>query len=400
MGIKVGVCGAGAFGRCFIPLFKAHPLVDEVVLAEAFPDRLGEEAARFEIRRTCASLEELCATDVDAVAILTQRHLHGPQAIHALKAGKHVYSAVPTGISVEEIGELVETVKRTGLTYMLGETSTYYPSTLFCRKRFAEGDFGRFVYGEAAYYHDMSHGFYQAFQHSGGEKWKEVAGFPPMYYPTHSVSMIVSVTGARVTHVSCFGFTDDHEDGIFTPEGNLWGNVFSNETALMHTSDGGSCRINEFRRVGWAGGNSVHLSLYGTEGCYEEQANAQVWVTKRPGEMTDLRDLLRCQDIPVPQEDGALHEALKADFHRGVSAVHPVERLPREFAGLGNGHYGSHQFLVDDFVTACVKQTLPPNHVWAAARYSLPGIVAHESAKRGGELLPVPDFGDAPGARG
>ena len=77
----------------------------------------------------------------------------------------------------------------------------------------------------------------------------------------------------------------------------------------------------------------------------------------------------------------------------GMAKVHPVERLPREFAGLPNGHAGSHQFLVDDFVKACVSGEQPPNDVWAAARYALPGIVAHESAERGGELLAVPDLG-------
>ncbi len=80
----------------------------------------------------------------------------------------------------------------------------------------------------------------------------------------------------------------------------------------------------------------------------------------------------------------------------GVSEVHPVERLPRSFAGLPNGHWGSHQFLVDDFVMACVSGTQPPNNVWQAARYTIPGIIAHESAVRGGALLEVPDFGDAP----
>src|SRR5207249_7695659 len=83
--------------------------------------------------------------------------------------------------------------------------------------------------------------------------------------------------------------------------------------------------------------------------------------------------------------------------HLDGSPVHPVERLPREFLGLPNGHAGSHQFLVDDFVQACVTGQTPPNNVWQAARYALPGLIAHESAMRGGELLEVPDFADAPG---
>ena len=82
--------------------------------------------------------------------------------------------------------------------------------------------------------------------------------------------------------------------------------------------------------------------------------------------------------------------------HLGASAVHPVERLPREFAGLPNGHAGAHQFLVDDFVTACASGQLPPNNAWDAARYMLPGLVAHESALQGGALLPIPDFDNPP----
>jgi hypothetical protein len=209
--------------------------------------------------------------------------------------------------------------------------------------------------------------------------------------------MILSVTGARMTQVSCLGFVDDHPDGVFRAEVSLWQNTFSNETALFRTSDGGMCRINEFRRVGLSGGTSVRMSLYGTEGSYEEQTNARVWNTKVPAEMTDLSELLQSKAIQIGEEERpGIHEALLDDFYKGVSAVHPIARLPKEFLGLPNGHEGSHQFLVCDFVEACVRGTLPPNHVWAAARYCVPGILAHESAKRGGATLEIPDFGDPP----
>lgn len=397
MGLKIGVLGAGGFASSFLPLFKAHPLVEEVVIAEAFPERRREQAERFGIGRAYASLGELCASDVDAIAIFTQRWLHGPQAVQALRAGKHVYSAVPAAVTREEMTSLVETVAQTGLTYMLGETSWYYPATLYCRERFRKGDFGRFVYGEAEYLHDMSHGFYAAYQHSGGSEWKRTASFPPMLYPSHSVSMIVSVTGARFTSVSCLGQVDENDDGVFKREVSLWGNEMSNQTALFRTSDGGMARINEFRRVGLSGGASVRMSLYGTLGSFEEQTNARVWNTLRTQEQEDLRELLECRPIPVPEaERSRLHASLQEDFFKGLSAVHPAHRLPVEFAGLGNGHYGSHQFLVCDFIESVTQGTLPPNHVWNAARYCLPGIVAHESALRAGEQLEIPDLGNPP----
>ena len=70
-----------------------------------------------------------------------------------------------------------------------------------------------------------------------------------------------------------------------------------------------------------------------------------------------------------------------------------------ELRSLPNGHEGSHHFLADDFVTAVAANSLPPVNAWVAARFTLPGIVAHESALRGGERLPIPDLGDAPVAR-
>ncbi len=41
---------------------------------------------------------------------------------------------------------------------------------------------------------------------------------------------------------------------------------------------------------------------------------------------------------------------------------------------------------------------LPAVHAWVAARCTLPGVIAHESARQGGARPAVPGSGDAPGA--
>lgn len=394
MGLQVGIVGTGAFAQAFIPLFKAHPLVKRVVLCDLDAEKLARSAARFEIRDTSPSLDDLCGTDVDAVCLFTQNWLHGPQAVEAMEAGKHVYSAVPPGISVEEIEKLVATARVSGAVYMLGETSYYYPGVLYCRDQYARGAFGHIVYGQAEYYHDWDHGLYDVARWRGGESWRETAGIPPMYYPTHSTSQIISVTGARMTRVSCQGFRDRHEDGIYAA--NDWSNTFSNQSALYGMSDGSVCRINEFRRVGHAG--CVRMSLQGTEGGFEQSAGGAAWMRKDGKQVENLDRLLACTGQPAPaQGSDPMRKVTASDgTHLGVSEVHPIERLPAAFAGLPNGHAGSHQFLVDDFVNACVNRTLPPNNAWDAARYVLPGLVAHESSLRDGELLPVPDLGDPP----
>jgi predicted dehydrogenase len=396
--IKIGMLGAGGFSCSFIPLFQAHPFTSEVYLAESMPDRLAFASTKFKVSKTFTNVDDLLKSDVDAVAIFTQRWSHAPHAIAAMQAGKHVYSAVPAAISLAELEQLIQTVKATGLTYMMGETSFYQPTTIYCRKRFQAGEMGRFVYAEGEYCHDMEHGFYGPYQGSNGEAWKRYASFPPMHYPTHSCGMVLSITGARMTSVSCLGFKDDHKDGIFNKELSHWDNDFSNETALYRTSDGGMARINEFRRIGMRSPatGSVRCSIYGTDACYEEQANARAWIT-HDGQVEDVMDILKCAPHHQPKEaDASKIAGVQEDFFSSLSSVHDKTRLPREFERLDNGHFGSHQFLVDDFLQACTSGSLPPVNVWRAATFCAPGIVAHESAKREGETLPIPDLGTAP----
>jgi hypothetical protein len=56
------------------------------------------------------------------------------------------------------------------------------------------------------------------------------------------------------------------------------------------------------------------------------------------------------------------------------------------------GHGGADFKPVDSFLRAIVDDTTPPVDAVLAAEITAPAIVAAESARRGGELLEVPDF--------
>ena len=92
MGIKIGVVGCGAFSADFIRLFNNHPDVDEVAVADVFEERARSTAEKFGLKRYFLSLDDMLenGSDLDSIAIFTQRHLHGPMIIKALKQGKHV----------------------------------------------------------------------------------------------------------------------------------------------------------------------------------------------------------------------------------------------------------------------------------------------------------------------
>lgn len=81
----------------------------------------------------------------------------------------------------------------------------------------------------------------------------------------------------------------------------------------------------------------------------------------------------------------------------GFAKIQDKDRLPKSFRSIPPfSHFNSHPFLVDDFCRAVVEGKLPPNNAWDAARYMIPGLIAHESALKGGELMDIPDLGEAP----
>ena len=406
MGIKIGVVGAGLFSGDFIRLFKLHPDVEEVVIADVVPERVKDAMAHHGLKRGYLGLDEMLAEapDIDSVAIFTQRHLHGPMVIKALKAGKNVYSAVPIACEIDEIGEIIETVKKTGKVYMMGETCYYYPCAIYCRQKYKEGGFGKFVYGESQYYHDISE-MYADFKHSAGDDWRKPAGIPPMFYPTHSISMILSaLPGEHIKKVSCFGYEDHNADDIYGNGKNYWDNPFSNETALFSLSGGGVMRVNEFRRVGINKPSSYITAFYGDEGSYEcsvTQHTFQRGHSAPDGPRIEyLDELINTYRYVEDKHAGTMDmtkDPCSVRYIEGFSPIQDLSRLPEPFREKNiHAHYNSHPFLVDDFVRSVKADKLPPNNAWDAARYMVPGLVAHESALKGGITMDVPDFGDAP----
>ncbi len=58
----------------------------------------------------------------------------------------------------------------------------------------------------------------------------------------------------------------------------------------------------------------------------------------------------------------------------------------------GSAHGGSHPFLTHEFAAALVEEREPAVNLDEALAMTVPGIVAHQSALKGGEQLKVPGF--------
>jgi predicted dehydrogenase len=390
MGISLGLVGLGSFGRTFADLFMAHPLVDRVALCDREADRIEPFAkkeswrAKFNQRDIYDSLDAICRSDLDALVIITQPWLHAPQCIQAMESGKSVYSAVPV-IDLPDADEilewcdrLVETTRRTGKHYMLGETTCYRPQAMYCRRQARAGAFGDYVYAEGEYYHDVDDKtnlrevMRRRTSSAAGKEWLAIRDEykqrgvrnGPMSYPTHSTGGPINIMGAHAVKVCCWGYANRTNDPYFVENG--YG--FTNETALYYMSNGATMRILEYREIGHF--EREIFRIYGTQASFENDT----WCDKMGKQNLTVEEMRE----PLPPEvDEAFRQVSQTSDYYG-------------------GHGGSHAYMVHEFVDAIAHDRHPEINVWEAVRYMAAGAVAHQSALRDGEILAVPDWGDAP----
>lgn len=338
--IRVGIIGYGVckFGADFG--FQNHPNVEIVAVSDLFPDRCAELARICSCSKTYPSLEELIKDDkIEAVFIATDAASHADHALKALKHGKHVASAVPAVFgSLEDADRVFEAVSKSGLKYMMFETSCFRGELYAMRKIYENGGFGKIVYSEGEYYHYMSEPI------ASFREWR--VGLPPQWYPTHSNAYHIGVTGESFTEVSCQGFPSIIHH--LKPENNRYKNPFGTEIALFRTSGGGTARMG----VSWdtPGDSGERGRVRGQRGSFYE---------KYEGLEKVLPDINR-QALPP-----------------GVPA---------------GGHGGSHGYLMDEFVTAILQNRKPLVDIAVSLNMTVAGIIAHQSALKNGELMKIPQY--------
>ncbi len=365
--LRIGIVG-GRFGCSF--QFHEHPECVVEAVSDLRPERRDRLMKTYRCSKSYASLDELVKDkSIDAVGLFTEGPNHVKHALRCLSHGKHVLCAVPAVWgSVEEGYALLEAVKRSGLTYMMAETSYYQQSTISARKFYQAGKFGDLYYCESEYQHD---GLEELYFENGKRTWRH--GVAPMHYPTHCTAHLIGVTGERLTQVTCHGWGDD--DPIL--KDNVYGNPFWNESAMFTTNQGKAFRVN----VWWKG---AHM------GCERAQ-----WIGSEMSFYTDNRlgmDATLVEKTEVLGSDDA-------GFMRSEAKVTPYEQpewwatelLPKPLRHH-SGHHGSHTFITHEFVDACLKARKPSVDIFEALAYTIPGVVAHQSALQGGTSLAIPQF--------
>lgn len=361
--INIAIVGLG-FGAEFIPIYQKHPDANMYAICQRTRSKLDEVGDLYGIDKRYTDYNELLQDpNVDAIHINTPIQNHAEQSLAALRAGKHVACTVPMAVTVEEAKEIVEAVEETGLTYMMMETVVYSREFLFVKEMYEKGELGRIQFLRGSHQQEMA----------GWPGYWE--GLPPMHYATHCVGPVLALPRGEAEYVSCFGSGRIDEHLI-----SKYGSPFAIET----------CHI-KFRNSDLSA--EVTRSLFNTARQYRESFD--VYGSEKSFEWTQIEhedSVVHTGEEPsrVKIPDYA-HLLPKEIQHFTTAGVYDENNQHLSFT-QGAGHGGSHPHLVHEFVSSLIEKREPYPNAKESANITCVGILAHESAMKGGEIIQMPEF--------
>jgi predicted dehydrogenase len=367
--VNVAIIGLG-FGAEFIPIYQRHPNAKMYAICQRDPTKLNQVGDACKIDKRYTRYEDVLKDpQVDFVHINTPIPDHAPMSIAALKAGKHVMCTVPMATTVEDCQQIVELVQKTGLKYMMAETVVYAREFLFLRELYQKGELGKIQFVQATHQQDM-------------DGWPNYwPGLPPMHYATHCVGPCLALTRSEAEYVSCFGSGRIRDELI--PKYN---SPFAIESChIKYRNSDVSARIMR-SLFDTARQYRESIDVFGSKKSFEwpliEGEEPVLHTAKKPEPEIPQR-------IKVPDFAHLLPEPIRRFTTKGVYDTDEHQHL--SFI-QGAGHGGSHPHLAHEFVTALVENRDPYPNAVQSANWTCVGILAHQSAMRGGDIIKLPAF--------
>ncbi|MBA2113626.1 Gfo/Idh/MocA family protein [Bremerella alba] len=363
--INVAMIGLG-FGAEFIPIYQAHPNANVYALCRRDEAALQKSGDMFGIEKRYTDYDDVLADpEVDFVHINSPIPDHAWMSLKALDAGKHVMCTVPMATTIDECRQIVEKVAETGLKYMMAETVVYSREYLYIKQLYETGELGKIQYMQASHPQDMA---------GWPEYWERMI---PMHYATHVVSPVLGLVDGLAEYVSCFG-----SGSINNELAKKSGNPYAVESCHIKIKDTDiSAQIWRF--------------LFDTARQYRESFD--VYGTKKSFEWSLVEGEPHVlHTAKLPEHEIASHVEIPDFAHL---LPEPIQKFTQSIEDAdhlsfiqGGGHGGSHPHLVNEMISALLEDRDPLPNAVTSANWTCVGICAHESTKKGGEIVRLPEF--------
>jgi predicted dehydrogenase len=306
--------------------------------------------------------EAFLNANIDAVVIASPVPFHAEQAILALNAGKHVLSEVTACVTVDEAKAMVAAQAASAGRYMMAENYRYLDEVELLKRMFDDNRFGDVYYGDGEYLHDCKDLWYD--EH-GQMTWRG-RGLITVYC-THSLGPLLYITGDRVATVSA----------LKVPGGKFGGEKPTTMDLMQMTTVGGRYFRVRVDSVSPRPHQMAYYSLQGTRGSFESWRGggdvSKVWLESD-------------HEPSRVGRDGAQWHPVSDYAERYIP-----DRLAAPPEARTGGHGTSEYWMLPEFLAAIRGERDVPIDLYRALDYTLPGILAVNSAFAGGAPYDVPD---------
>jgi predicted dehydrogenase len=388
--VRIGVVGLGMRGLDGVQRLLKVDGVEITAVCDVLLDRvdaakkIATEAGRKEPVGYSKGEDDwmnLCKRDdVDLVYSCTPWYLHTPNAIFAMKQGKHVAVEVPAATTLEDCWDLVNTAEQTQRHCMMLENCCYDFFELATLNMARQGLLGEIMHTECAYIHDLR---WLKFDKENGyyDMWRlqYAKNHTGNLYPTHGLGPVAQILGVNqgdkmdfLTSMSTnqlgMSLYAKEKFGAESPEARQHYALGDMNTTLVKTANGKTIMI-QHDTTSPRPYSRIHL-VSGTKGV------AVKW----------------------PQQQIALepnaHQWLKKEEYDAVMKKyeHPLSAKIGEKAKQVGGH-GGMDFIMDYRLIYCLRKGLPLDQsVYDAAAWSSIVPLSEISVRDRSRPVEVPDF--------
>lgn len=388
--VRIGFIGLGMRGPDAVSRMMKIEGVEIKALCDLIPERVKsvQEMVKKEGRPEALEFygsedawEKMCERDdIDLIYSCTPWNLHVPNAVYAMKQGKHAAIEVPAATTVKDCWELVNTAEATRRHCMMLENCCYDFFELATLNMERQGLLGEIVHAECAYIHDLRWlKFDKEKGYQGMWRLKYSEKHTGNLYPTHGLGPVAQIMNINrgdkfdyLTSMSTnqFGMSLYAKDkfGESSPEAKQTYKLGDMNTTLVRTNKGKTIMI-QHDTTSPRPYSRIHI-LSGTKGI------AMKW----------------------PQQKIALepdaHAWLKDDDYKSLMAKyeHPLAKKIGEKAREVGGH-GGMDFIMDWRLIYCLRNGLPLDQdVYDAATWSSIIELSEISTTNKSKSVEVPDF--------
>ena len=230
--MKVGIIGCGKITEVrHAPEYSEDPRCEIAGFYDVFPEK-AEALAKQYGGKVFSSVEEMLASDVDAVSVCVANRFHAEISIQALKAGKHVLCEKPMATTEEDCEAMVAAAEAAGKYLMIGLNQRLAKAHVKAKELLDSGEMGEVLTFETHFSHPGPEGWT-----GSANSWffdKKTAQFGVMAdLGVHKTDLLYYLTGKKIVRTSAVLATIDKR----YPDGKLV-DVDDNAIALYTLESG------------------------------------------------------------------------------------------------------------------------------------------------------------------